>query len=112
MSVGGLLSGQKRLTVDQLALCLRRFESFPAHQIRQLAVSSRHRAESSASWLPSAFGLLFACSSGDSSMVELRPSKPRMRVRFPFPAPVSRPDLSGTSPMTLTWLHLPLLIAA
>src|SRR3990172_3882122 len=30
---GGYRSGQTGLTVDQLAECLRRFESFPAHQL-------------------------------------------------------------------------------
>ena len=45
--------------------------------------------------------------SGDSSMVELRPSKPVMRVRFPFPAPAKQktfPLHSGYAESIQWWI--------
>jgi hypothetical protein len=70
-------SGQRGLTVDQLAECLRRFESFPPHHIRH----------------PAFFTPTLSC--GSSSMVECQPSKLAMRVRFPSPAPPS-PSVAAT----------------
>ncbi len=66
----GFPSGQREQTVN-LPRKLRRFESFPLHQI----VPSR--CESGwEEWV-----------GGHSSMVEPQPSKLMMRVRFPLPAP-------------------------
>ena len=59
-------SGQREQTVN-LPRKLRRFESFPLHQIAE-----RCKAQ---------------CSCGHGTMVEPQPSKLMMRVRFPLPAP-------------------------
>lgn len=69
----GFPSGQREQTVN-LPRKLRRFESFPLHQVFAVLAWREWRE----SW-----------AGGHSSMVEPQPSKLMMRVRSPLPAPVS-----------------------